>query len=68
MWIGPGSPNGGGTATITFDAHPPFGVNQSLGSADRARIWEGTDPSIGTHTITITNASGTIAIDGLLIR
>jgi hypothetical protein len=68
MWIGPGSPNGGGTATITFDGYPPFGVDQSLGSPDRARIWEATDPAIGSHTITITNVSGTIAIDGLLIR
>ena len=67
-WIGPGAPNGGGTASITFDSYPPFGVNQSIGAFDRIRIWEGTDPSLGMHTITITNTSGTIAIDGFVIR
>jgi hypothetical protein len=55
-------------ATINFDDYPPFLVNQSLGSGDRVRIWEGSDPAIGTHTMTITNVSGTIAIDGLVIR
>jgi hypothetical protein len=66
-WIGPGSPNGGGSATITFDAYPPYGVSQSLGNFDHGRIWEGTGLALGMHTITITNVSGTIAIDGFVL-
>jgi hypothetical protein len=63
LWIGPGS---GGTATLTWDGFPSP-VNQNF-SGDRGWVWWLDNPPLGTHTVTITNFSGTIAIDAFLIR
>jgi hypothetical protein len=68
VWIGPGSPDGGGQATMTLDGGVPVVVDQSGAAGDRTIVWEGSDPPLGTHTIVISNVAGTIAIDGFLIR
>jgi hypothetical protein len=69
-WIGPGAPSiGAGTATVTIDGGPPVLVDQAAKSGDRAIIFQasGLDPT-DSHTIVITQQSGTIAIDGIVIR
>lgn len=69
-WIGPGTPAiGAGTATVTIDDGSPVTVDQAAKSGDRAIIFEagGLDPS-AAHTIVIVQQSGTIAIDGIIIR
>jgi hypothetical protein len=66
-WIGPGTP-GGGMAAVSLDGLPPVIAQQHDTDVDRQVVWEGSDPALGTHTIVIANVSGTIAIDGLVIR
>jgi hypothetical protein len=68
IWIGPLNPGGGGQASLALDGNSPFAVVQAGPDADRTILWQGSDPAFGPHTLTITNVSGTIAIDGLIIR
>jgi hypothetical protein len=65
-WVAPGG--GDGQATVATDGVPPQQVFLSDFSGRRKIVFQRTFPTVATRSITITVDSGTVHVDGFIVR
>jgi hypothetical protein len=64
-WVAPGG--GTGVASVVTDG-PPTPVTLADFNGRRKIVFEDSFPSVGPHSITITVTSGTVPVDGIIVR
>jgi hypothetical protein len=65
-WVAPGG--GDGEASVMIDGAPAGDVTLADFSGPRRIVFQDTFASVGLHTITITVISGTVPVDGIVVR
>jgi hypothetical protein len=65
-WVAPGG--GDGVASVLIDGVSAPDVTLADFSGRRRIVFENTFPSVGDHTIKITATSGTVPVDGIVVR